>query len=404
MEILDTIEVQRPSGSGSIELLVGDLSEIPGEMAVEALVVSAFPDKYGPTPGTLIAALQKRGVSVAALARDKEQDLRASNRCWLSGPITRSDLNFRRLLCFEPLYQGLEPPATVVGDLFRCLVPLSTAEPWIRSVATPLVATGRQRESPAAMMRSLVDAAVHWMTNGLMLDVFRIVLYSESPRQHIADLADVFRRTAVSALSAIGPQPNQRARTFDHDIFISYARADERAVDELERRIWASDKSVRVYRDTRQLDSGSAWQHELFDALDSSRFVLPMYSPEYLASQVCLEELHIGWMRHREEGGNVLLPTLLRSADLPTYMRLIQYTDVRENDPTRITRLAESVVRRVEESLTSVGNKRAAIPSVSRPGDSLSAAVSPDTAAALLDRLTSDGQINLDVSIRIRDR
>ena len=404
MEILDSIEIPHLSGSGSIELLVGDLAAIPDHLAVEALVVSAFPDNYAPTPGTLIAALAGQGLSVRDLARDKEQDLRASSRCWLSGPITQPDLNFRRILCFEPLYQGLVPPATVVGDLFRCLVPLSTAEPWIRSIATPLVATGRQRESPAAMMRSLVDAAVHWMSNGLALDVLRIVLYSGSSRRHIAEMQGVFRQAAESAAPILRAQPTGVVRAYDHDVFISYARDDEGAVDELERRISQSDQSVRVYRDTKQLDSGSAWQQELFNALDSSRFVLPIYSPSYLGSPVCLEELHIAWMRHREEGGNVLVPAFLRSTGLPTYMRLIQYTDVRESDPTRIAHLADSIVQRVDDARQDMGKQRIAPATIRRSSRTEPPVVSAEAVSSLLTQLTSGGEINLDVSIRLRDR
>lgn len=367
-------------------------------------MVSAFPDDYIPTPGTLIAALNDRGLSVGDLAENKEQDLRKTYRCWLSGPIPLPELHFRHIICFEPLSQGLELPAMVVGDLFRCLVPLTTAEPWISTVATPLLATGMQRAAQPEMLKAMLDAATHWMRSGLRLDALRIVLRTGMDPQVREHLAQTFRDIGKT-VESISQSPPPVARDFDNDVFISYAHEDGKAVDLLQARINKLDSSIGVYRDTSNLVEGSAWQQSIFNAIDASRLVLPIYSPGYLASKVCLAELHIGWMRHREEGA-VLIPALLRSADLPTYMRLFQYTDAREADPARIEVLADTVVRRVDEAR----NKPAL--QVRQPsGVGPQAALTRDGPVAITDsvnslveRLASDGEINLDISIRLRDR
>jgi hypothetical protein len=43
---------------------------------------------------------------------------------------------------------------------------------------------------------------------------------------------------------------------------------------------------------------------------------------------VCKEEFNIALFRHRESEGGVLLPIYLYTAELPTYMKLIQYEGV----------------------------------------------------------------------------
>src|SRR5262245_52251388 len=116
MELVDTIAARHQGSERFVMLFVGDLASLPAREAVDALIVSAFPDDYIPTSTSLIGALARVGVSVAELAQDKEVDLRRFSSCWLSRPIARPGVNFHRLLCFEPRHRGKAPE--VVGDVF----------------------------------------------------------------------------------------------------------------------------------------------------------------------------------------------------------------------------------------------------------------------------------------------
>lgn len=148
MQLIDTVTVRYEGHERSVMLFVGNLAKLPESEAVDALIVSAFPDDYTPTDTSLIGALDCQGVSVASLSRDKEVDLRRFSSCWLSRPLGQKDVHFRRVLCFEPAHRG--PAPEVVGDIFRSIVPFATGDPPIAQVAMPLLASGDQWEPVGA--------------------------------------------------------------------------------------------------------------------------------------------------------------------------------------------------------------------------------------------------------------
>jgi hypothetical protein len=178
MKLLDSIVIQHASGPRSIRLYQSDLTAIPESEAVDLLIVSSFPRIYAPTRGTLIGALDRMGISLVELAREKEDDLRDAFSCWLSKDISREHprAGFRRVLCFEPEMRGRA--SAVMGLIFRGLVAMGPLDPPIRSIATPIPASGAQGEDPDTMLEALLDAAVPWMTRGIPLDVLKIVVHS----------------------------------------------------------------------------------------------------------------------------------------------------------------------------------------------------------------------------------
>ena len=179
MKLLDFIEIHGQQHK-RIELYQGDLTTLSATEAFDLLVVSAFPDDYIPTSRSLIGALHRKGLSVRSLANAKEIDLRVNFSCWLSSEFTpqNSDLRFRRILCFEPRVRGIPPE--VVGDIFRCLVPILAERPDIKSIALPVVAAGDQDYPVGAMLTPLLEAGLHWLENGLPLDCIKIVTFSDA--------------------------------------------------------------------------------------------------------------------------------------------------------------------------------------------------------------------------------
>jgi hypothetical protein len=217
VEIIDRLVVPRRHGTeaaATIELLHGDLSAIPSEHAVDALVVSAFPNSYTPYPGTLFEDLFERGLDMREVAASKQEDQRDRLGCWISQPLPDGlsrRFNFRRIVCFEPRYPAFVTNTgfdgrnieEVVGFVFRCLnnfaIPdlaeVHDARQFSLSrVAMPLLATGNQRVPVAALFPRLLEAAIFWLESGLPIEQLKIVTFSPAETAIAAPLFSAMAR------------------------------------------------------------------------------------------------------------------------------------------------------------------------------------------------------------------
>jgi hypothetical protein len=346
MKVLDRLEVHCGNDIKQIELLSGDLTNIPPEHAVDVLIVSAFPNDYVPTSGSLIGALSRKGLSVAALARNRQQDLTQNFSCWLSHPVRLDGdgLRFRRILCFEPLRKGR--PSEVVDDIFRALAPFAFEEPHVRSVAMPIVAAGDQGNSETEMVRALLSAAHRWLQEGFPLRTIKLVIYERNPTEAIRGL---FRHEAgrleisTSMTTALQEEPLRYSETVAkaplYDVFISYSRADETPAQHFHDQLL--NAGLRVFMDRSAIQTGASWLQSIFDALAACRLTAVLYSPDFLKSKPCQDEFNISWIKRYDSGRDALFPLLLRDAEIPPHMRMLNYVDCRINDNHKIAIAAE---------------------------------------------------------------
>lgn len=325
MQLLETIAVR---GGRRVELHLGDLSDLARHEWFDAIVVSAFGSDYTPTGTSLIGALHRKGVSVESLAAVRELDYSRVYATWLSGPVRSADpaIGFGRVICFEPELLG--SPPQVVGHLFRALVGVAAERPEIRTLAMPILATGDQGYSIAEMLPPLLDASVQSLSNGLPLD--RIAIVVRDPRA-AAEARSHFQR--------------EQARSGEYDVFISYAHEDTAAREVFVDALLDVLPTTRVFVDRFEIDPGAAWQRRIFEGLDRCRNVVSLLTPAYLASDPCLEEFNIAWMRSRERGEDLLRPLFVSEAELPTYMRSRLYVDCREFDHDKLASAAASVAQ-----------------------------------------------------------
>jgi len=325
---LDTIIIRGPEDK-RIELYQGDLTSLSPEEAVDLLVVSAFPGDYIPTSSSLIGALHRKGVSVAELSKSKAVDLRQHFSCWLSQEFAAADpgIQFKRILCFEPLVRG-EPPE-LVGDIFRSLAPLLGDLEDVSSVAMPLVAAGDEGYAASEMLFPLLDAAIHWLELGLPLRRLKIVTYSE---EQASEAQTVFSQKKASYE---GASPPTRV-TLEYDIFISYAHKNSTEMSLILTELEHRRPTLRIFLDREDINIGAAWQDRIWKSLAKCKTVLVLLSPQYLDSKVCKEEFGLAWLRSRKSGEDVIFPIYLYSAKLELQHEYLNYIDCREGDKGKL--------------------------------------------------------------------
>jgi hypothetical protein len=339
LKIIDSLKVQRGTSKGVIQFCVGDVTQASPDQAVDVLVTSAYRDQYYPVPGSVFGSLYRQGIHVEDLAENKEVDLRGAFSCWLSKEILNppEGIQFKRILCYEP--EETARAGEQIGDIFRSLAPFIGGQDPIRSVGTTLVAAGSSRRiTQQESLQLLVEAAVHWMSSGLPIEHFKIICL---PNQDVDKLTQLFAELKLRYSSALPQRQNQ----FSYDFFISYSHKDTREVDLFVDLLLAQNRDLQIFIDKKALNPGSAWQREIYEAIDDCRKVATFFSPTYLDSKVCIEEFNIALCRHRESEEPILKPIYLYSANLPTYMRLIQFFDCRESNRDKLKQAAVNLLQ-----------------------------------------------------------
>jgi hypothetical protein len=325
-----------------IQLFLGDLAERSEATDVDLLVVSAWQGNYSTQTKTVITALAERGLSVAVLSQDMEEDLRDSFHSWLSKPLQLAPElpPYKRLFCFEPPDEA--EVKTVVGEIFQGLMPFLGVEMYgIRSVAMPLVASGNRGANPLEILESILEAAVQWMAHGLPLEKLNIVEYDEKRAHEMNGAFQILKRHYARFST-----PKRR---FLYDFFVSYSHENTEEVFGIIDELRKLRPDLEIFLDRQHLSTGSVWQQSLYDALDDCEKVLTFYTPTYLESKVCKEEFNIAVFRHRDSEEGVLIPVYLRDAALPTYMKLIQFIDARTSMPANAQEVAKRILASLEK-------------------------------------------------------
>lgn len=86
MDCLNRIAISTPNGEKHISFNICDIKTL--DEPVDVLTVSTFYRNYAPSPGTLIRALDEKGISIDLLSQNPLIDLREVCNSWLSVTIT----------------------------------------------------------------------------------------------------------------------------------------------------------------------------------------------------------------------------------------------------------------------------------------------------------------------------
>ena len=338
--MVDSISVLDGTIKRSIALYDGDLAALPAEHKVDYLIVSAFPNNYEPTPGSVIGALHRAGLSVEDLAKSKEHDLRDNCGFWMSAPLTDAPLhNISRLVVFEP--EVLGPPPEVVGDLFRGLFPFLD-DAHNSTIAMPLISTGDAHWPPEAIVQPLLNAAVHWLARGLPVRELKIVTKPGPDLEAATKLFGSFK--AHHQVSADHAPTNGDDQSFD--VFMSYSSRDGQSAASSIREVLDASGSIRTFDYTVSINTGASWQEEIDKAIQNCKHVVAVLSPGYFDSPECKEELMVARLRHKRSDASVLLPLYWMSleGDLALWLQAMTYRDCREGSLDNVKAAALDLV------------------------------------------------------------
>ncbi len=161
---IDSITIDHPdSGTRQVQLYQGDLTDMTPQNHVEFLVVSALPGDYFPSEGSLIQALDVKGISVQSLSQNKAKDYHPTMPCWISQTVRSSDpgIQFERLLVYEPADPAWNSnSAWMIDDIFRAIQCFKGNADT--RVAMPLVSTGSGEAHYRVIGRMLATKALRY--------------------------------------------------------------------------------------------------------------------------------------------------------------------------------------------------------------------------------------------------
>lgn len=191
LEWLDSDRIEQDLNIKVMGLYHGNLTTLKPAEAVDFLVVSALPGDYSPTPGSLIGALNSKGISVATLAQNKAADYEPELPCWISQPITSSEsgIAFNRILLYEPADPAQQSDQHV-QDIFTALTRFTGNNTTETTVAMPLVSTGSGGAEPAAILTATFNAAKQTMESDFLLYALKIAVFEDNQVSAMTTLFD----------------------------------------------------------------------------------------------------------------------------------------------------------------------------------------------------------------------
>jgi len=374
MQLPSQIKIEHPANTAVIQLLQGDLSSIPAEHATDILIMSAFPGNYIALKGSLIDALDEKGLSVETLSLDKEVDLRSQLNCWLSKPLSpahQQKFNFKQVLCFEP-GDKIKEPQEVVGDIFRCINTFAFDEDK-NDLAMPIIATGYQEIPMLKILPALLDAAVFWLKNGLPIKSIKLVVHRKEQAAEALPIFEKFKQDiSVTTRSPQAPaarpetargevsvqdtgstipedKPAKTVSRTGYDYFLSYAHVHSKEVQYFVDELKKKNEGLAVFYDKDSIPPGGLWIQQISAAIQQAGKVLVFLSPDYDNSPVCWDEFQCAKLMEYNRKKSMIQTVYLygyKETEMPLIMGIYSYIDCREGSREKIADCIDKLLKK----------------------------------------------------------
>ncbi|EDV23968.1 uncharacterized protein TRIADDRAFT_57729 [Trichoplax adhaerens] len=107
---------------------------------------------------------------------------------------------------------------------------------------------------------------------------------------------------------------------YNYDLFISYCHENSNYAKLVLEKMKIFDEDANIFFDVQQLKTGTAWQKELYEAIDGSQSLVAIVTPAYVRSKVCYEEFSLALALDRERNTSegkrfYFCPVILNSND-----------------------------------------------------------------------------------------
>jgi hypothetical protein len=192
MEQLNRIEVETRGGSRTFELLCGDIVKL--EHDIDLLVVSALPEeeRLSKHSASVIGALQHHlSIDINRMAARPNLDFRSALDCWVARNPSKSP--FRHLICIEVHHEANDERTVkrLFSNVFATIAALEAKDYKLRTIAMPLLATGRASLNPDLVMRAMLDHSLTALEQSRNLRTVQFVLRDED---HALQFSDAMNR------------------------------------------------------------------------------------------------------------------------------------------------------------------------------------------------------------------
>lgn len=184
MEQLNRIEIETRGGNRTFELLCGDIVDMDHEVDLLVVSATAFGREaaYYNDQTSVISALHLRlSIDVGLMAMRPDLDFRSALNCWVKHTPRKLKSPFRHILCIEVAYD--EPAERTIkhmfSNVFAAIAALEAKDYKLRTIAMPLLATGRGRLDPDLVMRAMLAHSLTALEHSRILRTMQFVLRDE---------------------------------------------------------------------------------------------------------------------------------------------------------------------------------------------------------------------------------
>lgn len=278
MNEIDNLQVYYRTDAREVKLFQGDITSFDSPEPFDYIAISAFPGDYSKIPGSIIAALAKRGVDISELAKDKEVSYLDSYACWISKPIEGQ--SFKRIICMEAPKPLGDSTFDFVTYLFSAIAEFQKGSVSDVRIALPMLCCGSGGLNVEDMLETLFYAAVHWGAMVFPFREIRLVYYGNS---HSVALQKLFSDLKDKYVNLESLFQNQRYRYYASQALNEAAENDEYLTPRQRYaiRLYTGNYYMtmnRILRENNKKSEEYLRHKPLFEAMDTALRNLPVYT------------------------------------------------------------------------------------------------------------------------------